>query len=306
MTSTPSDLALPQVQGHVMRSTSRDLIDLHLTSLRARGYAQNTIHDAGEVLHRVNDELPESLATGTRGEFEAWLARPGWCAQTRATYRLILIRFSSWSVEEGWLSHDELIGLPRPRIPRRLPRPATAEQVYACLKMPMPWRLYCALAYFAGLRACEIATILREDISERIVFVAAGKGGRDREVPTHPRLWAMVARLPHGLLLSRRHPQGRFSDSRWVSQRTATAMRARLGDPLGLHRLRHSFATELLAAGVDIRVIQVLMGHASLATTEVYTHVSAVQCREALMSLPDLSQHRPVLPRPVLDAAEAA
>lgn len=292
------------VKDSAMEQTA-GFINEHLTALRAREFAATTIHDAGELLHRVNRELPRSLGTATRREVERWLARPGWSAQTRVTYRLILTRFTAWAAEQGMISHDPLAGLPRPRVPRRLPRPATDEQVRTCLALPWPWGMHCYIAYFAGLRCCEIAGLKREHVTEEVVHVIGGKGGRDRNVPMHPRLWSVLAPLPDGPVTIRPY-SGMPADACYISQATANRMRTALGVRLGLHQLRHAYATGLFNAGVDIHVIQKLLGHASLASTEVYVEVSEAQLRAAVALLPDLSGHRAADNCPVPDTATAA
>src|SRR5262245_33702704 len=87
-----------RVLAHVMEM-SDDLIGLHLTHLRAAGYAVNTVDDAGELLRRVNKDLPSGLGVATREELAAWLAHDGWSRQTRVTYRLILVRFFDWATQ---------------------------------------------------------------------------------------------------------------------------------------------------------------------------------------------------------------
>jgi len=271
---------------------SEDLIGLHLTNLQAAGYAATTVDDAGELLRRVNRDLPAGLGCATREELAAWLAHDGWSRQTRVTYRLILVRFFEWATQgpAPYLDLNPAAFLPRPRVARTLPRPATNLQAtIACTQIAQPWRLHCLLASYAGLRSFEIARIHREDIDADTVHVIGGKGGRDRDVPTHPRLWAAVTGLPVGSLTRMRN--GTAATARWVSRCTAQHLQLK-GIPISLHQLRHWYATTLLRQGVDIRVIQELMGHASLNSTAIYTMVSSAQKRAAVAALPDLLEDR--------------
>lgn len=267
---------------------SEGLIGLHLTYLQAAGYAATTIDDAGELLRRVNRDLPSGLGCATREELAAWLAHEGWSRQTRVTYRLILVRFFKWASEgpAAYLDFNPAGFLPRPRVPRTLPRPATDLQAAAaCTRTAQPWRMHCLLAAYAGLRSYEIARLRREQIDESTVHVIGGKGGKDRDVPTHPRLWEAVMDLPNGGLTRMRNNSP--STARWVSRCTAQHLQLR-HIPISLHMLRHWYATTLLRQGVDIRVIQELMGHASLNSTAIYTMVSSAQMRAAVAALPDL------------------
>lgn len=280
--------------------TSQELISAHLVSLRAQGYANTTITLAAVLLRRAQRELPHGLAEATLGEVEALIARQP-SIQSKATNRQALVRFTAWAHERGHLDRDVLTALPVPQVPRRLPRPATTDQALTCLALRAPFGLYCHLAYHAGLRAFEITRIRREDIDVNDVHVIAGKGGKDRVIPTAPELWRIIEPLPSGRLA---HGPLSEHSARYISTRTAKAMREATASPrLGLHNLRHKFATDLLAAGVDIRVIQELLGHASLKSTELYTFVSDDQRRAAILRL---SSHRPAVTRPVADAADAA
>ena len=137
-------------------------------------------------------------------------------------------------------------------------------------------------AYGAGLRVCEVAALKVGDIdsSRMVIRVEHGKGGKDRYVMLSPQLLA----YPSGLLaigqaggLAVPRPSGGIGRSApRRCRRPAAWPRARpdLGKPVTVHTLRHSFATHLLEAGTDIRIIQVLLGHGRLATTAIYTRVA--------------------------------
>lgn len=270
------------------RMESTELIQLHEEWMQAGSYAETTVTDAIELLHRVNHDLPDSLCTATEDELIRWIGHPGWSAQTRATYQGHLRRFFSHIVEAGHLSRDPTLTLRRPRVPKRRPRPATDEQARrAVTELPQPWRLHAILAAHQGMRSCEIGRIERADITPDLVHVI-GKGDKHRDVPTHPAVWRAVRDLPDGPLTE---AAGRRD---WVSKSTALQLHA-IGLPIALHQLRHWFATSMTAAGVNIQVLAELLGHASVATTQVYSLVPQRLLTAAVVGLPDLTKgHQPV------------
>jgi integrase len=138
------------------------------------------------------------------------------------------------------------------------------------------------LAGWAGLRCCEIAPLRGDDITDRILTVQRGKGGRPREIPTHARIWAAVADLPGGNLME---ATGGRADPSWLSRAARWRLRSLGVTEGGLHRWRHTCATRLLASGANIREVQELMGHESLASTQIYTDVSD-GLRAAMSALP--------------------
>lgn len=284
-----------------------EMIAAHQRYLTAAGYAATTIRDAGELLARVDADLPYGLPTATHEEIVDWLAqrydphaeeRP-WSRQTRKTYRDHIARFGAWAADpvDPWIDRDPAAALPRLRVPARLPRPAKHEHTRAaCLLTDMPWRLCCRLAAYAGLRPCEIARLRREDV-DRNWLIILGKGDRSRRVPTHPVIWSTVEHLPpgapirlgNGRLVSGplvRRPNGEPATGDWVSKSAGLALRKLYGLPISLYRLRHWYGTYVQAGQGDDRVTQELMGHASPVTTAGYTAVSDARLRAAIESLP--------------------
>lgn len=263
-------------------TTAADLIADHLTYMKASGYRPETIRAARLLLPRLNRELPDSVATATEREWREWLAKfhhP----KTIDTYLCHITRWGRWLLETGETDLDPTARLKRPRVPKTLPRPARDEQVRWCLSRPSPWRERFALAALAGLRAAEISHIDRADIDADLVRVINGKAGKDRNIPTEPQLWRIIDPLPAGPIV--RRPRGGPADPAWLSRAAALYLSSH-GMPVRLHNLRHWFATSLIEAGVDIRVIQILMGHESIATTEIYTHVSTKRLRTSVALLP--------------------
>lgn len=266
-----------------------ELLERHEKWLVAGGYsAETTIPDAIELLRRVNNDLHNvdselSLGTATEQEINAWVARPGWSAQTRASYRTIIRRFFTYAVDAGYLSFDPSIHLRRPKIPKRLPRPATDEEARrAVTELPEPYRLHCLLAAHQGMRCCEIGRAERDHFDERWVRIV-GKGDKVREVPTHPAVWRAVRDMPPGRLT-----RPREDERDWVSKATSKALE-RAGIRCRPHQLRHWYATTLTAAGVNIQVVAELLGHESVATTQIYSLVPKQLLRAAVDVLPDMT-----------------
>jgi len=167
--------------------------------------------------------------------------------------------------------------------PKRLPVVLSADEIASFLQAVPGMRNRAALttAYGAGLRVAEVAALKVGDIDSgrMVIRVEQGKGGKDRYVMLSARLLAILRaywRLakPTHWLFPGRDPQRPVSTSvlQWAC-RTA-AREAGLDKPVTVHTLRHSFATHLLEGGTDIRIIQVLLGHARLTTTAIYTQVA--------------------------------
>lgn len=255
----------------------------HSAWCSAAGYASDTtIADRRELLMRVATDVGH-LHQITGGQISAWLARPGWSAQTRATYFGHLNAYYEWAIRVGHLARNPMAELKRPRIPKRAPRPARTEHYRRMVMQPVSrWRIAAVLAARAGLRACEIARAVREDIDEDDLRVV-GKGGRKDVLPTHADVWRMVEQLPPGHLVL----DSTGAPYRAGALSTAfSAAATRLGMPeLSLHPLRHLYATELLRQGANLRVVQELMRHASPGTTAIYTQVTDRERRLAIQTL---------------------
>ena len=204
--------------------------------------------------------------------------------------------FFRFLVREGSCSLDPTAGMPAPRTPKRLPRPLPVDdcQTLAEAEIDQPEfvalrdRALVELLYGAGLRVGEAVALDVRDVDlHRGDVRVLGKGGKERVVPVAGAAkdalaaWVDARRAP-GLLAQplfvaqRPGPDGpRRLSARSVRRvLRARALRVGIADRVHPHRLRHSYATHLLDMGADLREIQELLGHASLATTEKYTDVS--------------------------------
>lgn len=262
----------------------------HVRTLTGRGFAATTIADRIEVLQRLDRDLPMGLIQATVEELEDWLARPGWSNQTKATYYGHIVGFYNWAADparEQHLSYNPAASLSRASVPPTVPRPVSDEELALVLdKAQGRWKLYCLLAAYAGLRCCEIATIRREDFTRTHITVT-GKGGKQAIIRNHAVIWRAVEHLPAGPVARKaRGP----ADAMYVSSQTSKYLNRILGpNAITLHRLRHWYATNLLRAGANLRVVQEQMRHSSPKTTAIYTDVTDGERAIAVNALPDFT-----------------
>ncbi len=248
---------------------------------------------------------PEGIdALAVRG-FVARLSRDG-LGKASIARKLSAVRsFLRHAQREGRIEGNPAADVPTPKVPRGLPRDLTVDEMFGLLDHIRPDDLAAArdraileLLYATGLRVGELTSLDFEDIdlaagSLRVL----GKGGKERLVPFGgeatralrgwiDRARGLPARAADAVFLNLRG--GRLTDRsvrRILTRRLReAAVRARVSP----HALRHSFATHLLGAGADLRAIQELLGHASLSTTQRYTHVDA----DALMRVYDKAHPR--------------
>lgn len=225
------------------------------------------------------------------GQVVSWLAR--YHGHTQRTYYGHLNSVYTYLGERGDILKSPLAHLRRPEGPGPRPRPlAPRERDLVLRSAGQDPALEAAvhLAYLAGLRAHEIAKFRGEDITEDTLTVV-GKGHKHAELPTNPDLWQLAQRLPRegywfpAVYSDSRRPH---LTSRTISTRVTRYFRD-LGIPTGsVHRLRHTYATDLSQNGVPPRVIQALLRHTSLATTELYLEAASDQQRKAIHALSDL------------------
>jgi len=182
--------------------------------------------------------------------------------------------------------------------PRKMPVVLTPEEVIRFLEAApgAKYKAAFAVAYGAGLRVSELAALKISDIdSERMMIrVEHGKGGKDRHAMLSPQLldllrhWYRLAR-PRGWLFPGQDPTNPISTRQLTRACHAAADIAAINKRVTPHTLRHSFATHLLEQDIDIRVIQVLLGHAKLETTALYTHVAVTTIRAVISPLDRLT-----------------
>jgi integrase/recombinase XerD len=202
----------------------------------------------------------------------AWLRHySGWTALTYYTHLTSVYR---WLNETERLDRNPMATIRRPSRPRPQPRPLTASQVSAVLDGSTgDLRAVMLLALLAGLRVSEIVKIRGEDVNETTLTVL-GKGGQLAVLPTHPELWVLAQEYPrHGYWFPSPVNEDQCVRTVGVSAKVARRFRAVGIERGSIHRLRATYGTNLLRSGVNLRIVQTLMRHASLAMTEHYLGV---------------------------------
>lgn len=223
-------------------------------------------------------------------------------ARPRTTARLLstLRRFYRYLVREGVLSDDPTAELQSPKLGRPLPKSLSEEQVEALLAAPdittalgLRDRTMLETLYAAGLRVSELVGLTISQLNRDAGFIRVmGKGSKERLIPLGEEAGDWLSRY-----LSEARPalvRERQTDALFPTLRGARMTRQafwyavkryarRAGideDQLSPHTLRHAFATHLLNHGADLRVVQMLLGHADLSTTQIYTHVARARLQE--------------------------
>lgn len=207
--------------------------------------------------------------------------------------------FHRFLLREGEAERDPAAAVIRPKLPRALPRPLPVDDVSRILEQPDPGtpaglrdRAVLETLYGAGVRVSELVGLDVDDVDlEEGTVRVLGKGAREREVPIgrHAResVSAYLTRARPSLATSRSRSAlflnlrgGRLSRQGVTDILAKHASSAGVARRVSPHVLRHSFATHLLEGGADVRVVQELLGHASVATTQVYTLVTREHLRE--------------------------
>jgi site-specific recombinase XerD len=248
------------------------------------------------------DRQGRSLVSVTYPELRRFLAQQATLGYARSSIarRVGTIHtFYRWAVSHDAVERDPAALLGRPKVRNRLPAVLRPREAAALVEAPAPGReaepfergvalrdrAILELMYGSGLRVAEVAglTLDRLDLTRGRVLVM-GKGSKEREVPlSDPAMVAIATYLAEGrapmaeegsaaaFFNRRKKPIGTRDIRRLVGRYGARTLSGRRVTP---HTLRHSFATHLLEGGADIRAVQELLGHASVATTQRYTHVS--------------------------------
>jgi integrase/recombinase XerD len=293
----------PRAKGDPPGAEDRRRIAAFLEMMAAEaGAARNTLLAYRRDLEGASEVLEGRLAAASAGQLQR--LGEAWKDHKRATVArkaAALRRFYGFLQDEGVRADDPSASLPRPGIGRLLPkildhdmigrlfaeierRLETAEQ--ATLRLAA----LVELLYGSGLRATELVSLPRHAVSpDKPFLILRGKGGRERLVPISDRARAAVAawagQVPRDSLYL--FPSGKTHLSRVRLHQLIKALAADAGIPperVSPHVLRHAFATHLLEGGADLRAVQMLLGHADIATTQIYTHVDSRRLIELVNS----------------------
>ncbi|MFN4134062.1 MAG: tyrosine recombinase [Novosphingobium sp.] len=279
-----------------MKPTPEPEVEQFLAMLAAqRGAAANTLAAYRRDLAGAAQVIGPLAGATTQTLERLGAAWSGLALSSLARKASALRQFYGFLVDEGLRGDDPSSALPRPRARRPLPRLLDHAEVAALFETaeadaagcaPEALRLlaFLELLYGSGLRATELVSLPLSAVPRDAPFLTIiGKGGVQRMVPVSARAmkaladW-LVARGRGGRYVFPSPRGGHLSRVRLFQLLRDLALRAGL-DPekVSPHVLRHAFATHLLEGGADLRVLQTLLGHADIATTQIYTHVDAAR-----------------------------
>lgn len=299
-----------KIQGEGAHGTTlAPLIRRYIRYLKLeRNYSPNTIdayrHDLHLLLIHLSGQglTPIDVKLDHLQRFAAWIHERGIGPKSQARILSGVRTFYHYLVVDGYLEVDPTELLESPHLPKHLPEYLTTEEVdrlEAAIDLTSAEghrnRAIIEVFFSCGLRVSELVELKLSNLvlNERFMRVV-GKGGKERLVPISQRavgeleLWfddRRQMRIKPGeddyVFLNRR--------GHHLTRTMILIMVKRLGEAAGIkktlspHTLRHSFATALLRGGADLRVIQVLLGHADIATTEIYTHMDDESLRQAVL-----------------------
>ena len=276
------------------------------------GLARNTLdsyrQDLSHFATWLEKDASKELLQVEQFDIQRYLAFKFPISKPRSVSRLIasLRRLYRFALRENRIAVDPTLQIESPKLPRSLPKSLSEDDVVALLNAPnlndpigLRDRAMLEILYASGLRVSELVElkVTEVSLSEGVVRVT-GKGSKTRLVPMGEVAVDWISRY-----LSEARPailEKRLSDSLFVTQRGSSmtrqafwylikryALLAGIHKPMSPHVLRHAFATHLLNHGADLRVVQMLLGHSDISTTQIYTHVA----RERLKSIHQ--QHHP-------------
>jgi integrase/recombinase XerD len=269
------------------------------------GLSANTLSAYRRDLEGLSRWLAEGgrgpLALAGTGELQAYIAFRFPASKASSGNRRLTVfrRFFRYQVRQGHRADDPTLPVRSARQPLRFPKTLSEQQVEALLKSPDPEtelglrdRAMLETLYASGLRVSELVNLagVQVGLNEGVVRVI-GKGDKERLVPLGQEAQHWITRY----LREARQAllDGQASDALFVTRRggamtrqmfwkliKAHAVRAGVVAPLSPHTLRHAFATHLLNHGADLRVVQLLLGHADISTTQIYTHVARERLKQ--------------------------
>jgi integrase/recombinase XerD len=281
-----------------------------LDELQRRNYSAATVRVyilAVKQFAEYFGKSPDQLGAEHLRRFQLYLLQEKKLAPGTVEARMSALRFFfKKTLKRRDIRFDDL---PFPKTPRRLPTVLSPEEVTRLIEAStnLMHRTMLMVLYGTGMRRTEVSLLKVADIdsSRMVIHIRQGKGSRDRDVPLSPKLLEALReywrwKKPRVYLFpstaGQRGVDAPISDKMvWWAVRKAARL-AGLSKRIGPHSFRHSFATELLEAGTDLRTIQLLLGHARLEDTTVYLHLSRRHLTAAVNPLDQLTiqSHNPV------------
>lgn len=267
-----------------------DALEMFVDYQRAQNLAATTIRNRCSILRTLAANTGR-LVDCDVFSLRRYVGREGVAAGTRRTERGAILAFYTFLQAEGLRDDNPATKLPVIRVPKGEPRPFTREQVDAMLESGAyrKTRAMILVGYYQGFRVSQIAAVHGDDIDVLTNTIRTiGKGRKERRLPLHPTVRELAATMPaHDWWFpARKNPTTHIRASSVTDLITKAKVRAGITDPrLTPHSLRHGFGTDLVENGVDIRVVQELMMHESLSTTQVYTGVSEQRKQASIVTL---------------------
>ena len=262
-----------------------------------RNLSSNTVKCYRQDLQAFEQWLGKRIRDCTREDLQAYLAEHvvhGKASSSRSRFLSSVRGFFNHAVEKGLLSDNPIANVENPKLAKNLPDYLSESEVKALLNAPQPqesaveWRDRAMLEvlYATGLRVSELIELKRESINlNQGVVRVIGKGNKERIVPLGEEAlkWVtsytknarpkLLSNVPTDVLFPSKRGQLMTRQTFWYAIRRY-AERAGIDRHLSPHTLRHAFATHLLNHGADLRAVQMMLGHASLSTTQIYTRVA--------------------------------
>jgi integrase/recombinase XerD len=275
-----------------------------------RDASPHTLSAYGRDLADAEAGVEGGLMKGDEGELEAWyagLARQGLSPATQARRRSAVRQFYRFALGEGWRADDPSRRLDAPKQGRSLPRTLSGAEIGRLLTAAsahdgaagLRMVALVELAYASGLRVSELLGLRLEAVRrDPSWLIVRGKGGKERLAPLNAsareavKAWLMArdAARPEKApdspwLFPSSSAKGHLTPRRFAQLLDQAAIDAGI-EPARVspHVLRHAFATHLLDGGADLRVVQTLLGHADIATTQIYTHVATDRLAQVVKS----------------------
>lgn len=269
------------------------------------GLSRNTLEsyrrDLVQFAEWLQQHAAKPLLQAERSDIEDYLGKRTPLSKPRSISRLVasLRRLYRFALREGRIEIDPTLQLGSPKLPRSLPKSLSEDEVERLLQAPdvnellgLRDRAMLETLYATGLRVSELVSLKISEVSlDMGVVRATGKGNKTRLVPLGEEALDWIARY-----LREARPaivNGQLSDAMFVTQRGEGMTRqafwylikrysklAGITKHLSPHVLRHAFATHLLNHGADLRVVQMLLGHADISTTQIYTHVARERLKQ--------------------------
>lgn len=269
-----------------------DAIRLFAAEQRGRGLSDTTIDNRESILRFLERTTGRPLLQLTTYDLRLWLGRKGIKDSSRRTIRAAMTAFYTFAHDEGFRDDNPAARLASVRVPKAAPRPFTVEQINRMVESGAyrRTRAMILVGFYQGFRVSQIARVHGHDIDLASNTIRTlGKGGKEGVLP----LQAVVAELARSMptddwwFPARGERSGHVRPGSVTELITEAKIRAGILDPnLTPHSLRHSFGTELVEGGVDIRVVQELMMHEDLSSTQIYTGVSRRRKDAAMEVLP--------------------